>query len=39
MYGLEDQSYRVEKMKFGKNGSVVDKSIVIYNHTRCGLSA
>ncbi|SFL09312.1 Predicted helicase [Nitrosomonas aestuarii] len=29
---LEDEDYRVEKMKFGKKGKAIDKTTVIYNH-------
>ncbi len=32
MDSFEDQYYRVEKMKFGKKGKIIDKTTVIYNH-------
>lgn len=32
MDSYEDKDYRVEQMKFGKNGKEVDKTTVIYNH-------
>ena len=32
MDSFEDKDYRVEQMKFGKNGKATDKTTVIYNH-------